>query len=162
MKVLWLMAGPPGSGKTTYLRRLPMTDNDKLVSRDTIRFNLLNSDDDYFAHEEQVFAAFIDKIQTFIDDNTTINIYIDATHLTEKSRNKVLDCLDLTKVNKINCINLLTSVETCIERNELREGRARVPRSVVRRMAYTFTPATDNEKYKYDTIINIKENDLNE
>lgn len=160
MKNIWLMCGVPGSGKSTYLKKLPITENDIIISRDAIRFQYLNTDEDYFSHETEVFKCFLEKIQEAINDNAINNIYVDATHLNQISRNKVLDKLNLDKVENINCINMLVPVKECIEHNNQRTGRERVPVAALMQMAKSFYPASYEEKYKYNTIINV--GDINE
>ena len=49
---LYLMCGVPGSGKTTWVKRQMMQANgasSRHISRDTIRFNVITDEDDYFA-----------------------------------------------------------------------------------------------------------------
>ena len=48
-------------------------------------------------------------------------------------------------------------METALRQNEMREGLARVPRSVIRRMYHQFEEPTYNEKYKYTKIIKVGE-----
>ena len=79
---------------------------------------------------------------------------MDATHITEESRNKVLDRLDLTEINVIP-VNFIIPLELNFQFNDCRSGREFVPRSVIHRMRAQFEPATDNEKYQYSNIINI-------
>ena len=151
-KTLWLTSGVPASGKTTWVKRnFP---NTPYISRDEVRFSLIQDDEDYFAHEDEVFETFVKKIQNSLD--TFNECVADATHLSEKSRNKLLDKLSLEGV-EIIILSFKVPLETLLERNENRTGRAYVPKSVIRRMFYQFTPATKNEKYKYADIITIKE-----
>lgn len=147
-KTLYLMVGLPGSGKSTYA--INFMDNRKgwaYISRDEIRFSLLSPNEDYFAKEDLVFKIFINKINDAIDDDNIFNIIVDATHLNTASRMKVLN-----RINTNNCsivpIIMTTSLEDCIERNNLRSGRARVPESVVRNMFKSMThPRKDKFSY---------------
>ena len=84
MHKLGIMCGVPGSGKSTWLK----DKKDVLViSRDAIRFQLVKENEEYFSKEKQVFKTFIKTIQDALDSNTTPHaIYIDATHITKKSR----------------------------------------------------------------------------
>ena len=54
MPTLYVMSGMPGSGKTHYCKEHK---NDGIhVSRDAIRFALLEDGDNYFAHENEVYV----------------------------------------------------------------------------------------------------------
>ena len=89
---LFLMCGIAGSGKSSWLQK--NVSNAAIISRDEIRFSIIGDFDDYFAKENEVFTIFIQKIQEAIDNNDgPTEIYCDATHLTKKSRNKVLNAL---------------------------------------------------------------------
>ena len=83
------------------------------------------------------------------------DIYVDATHISQNSRNKTLDRLDLRNATIIP-VYLNTSLEKTIEQNELRSGRSYVPKSVVCRMSSQMTPPTMNEKYKYKEVKTIE------
>ena len=160
-KVLVLMCGIPGSGKTTWAKSI-LDDAGEVpvhyVSRDEIRFSLLEKDDEYFAKEYEVFTKWIETIQSYIDNkDEECYIIADATHLNENSRNKLLDHLMLPDDIKILPVVVNPDLEKCLERNELREGRSRVPRSAMRRMYNCFKVPTENEKYKYESILFVKE-----
>lgn len=156
-KKVYLLCGCPGSGKSFYTRTQSFLHSDGtiVISRDKIRFSLVDEKEGYFSKEKEVFKAFIKEINMAISSLVIDRIYIDATHITETSRNKVLDKLNLENVD-LYAVNFLTPVERCINRNDLREGRANVPREAIYRMAKDFQPAAINEKYKYKEIINIK------
>ena len=53
-KKVFLMAGIPGSGKSTWIRS-KLTPGAEWISRDNVRFAILTDEDDYFAHEDDVF-----------------------------------------------------------------------------------------------------------
>lgn len=151
-KILYLLCGLPGSGKTTWAKA-NKTLSDTYVSRDEIRFKLLREEDSYFQNEKEVFDIFVDKIIEGL--NCSGVIFADATHLSEKARNKLLDRLPLDDVDIIP-INFYISLDTCCKRNDQRTGRARVPIEVICRMK--FIPARFNEKYDYAGIYNVYEN----
>ena len=148
---LYLGCGPSGCGKSTELKRRLNETGGVYISRDVVRFNPLKDNEDYFAKEDEVFNDFCELIQQAIDEEKPI-IYIDATHLNEKARNKVLNKLNLTNVDIIP-ISMNASLKNCLDRNAQRTGRALVPSNVVANMHRTFQPPTFKEKYKYKEII---------
>lgn len=158
---LMLMVGPAGAGKSTFIQNYinNSTEVCHVVSRDKIRFNLLTDTDSYFDKENQVFAIFIETLQICLNDAGVDVVFADATHLTEKARNKVLDALDLTNVDIIPVV-VAPEMEIALRQNEMREGLARVPRSVIRRMYYQLEEPTYNEKYKYTKIIKVGEKNV--
>ena len=102
---------------------------------------------------KQINAALADK-------TGPANVFVDATHLNEKSRNKTLDKLDLEGVD-LYAVSFEVPVEICLEQNEFRSGRAYVPRSVIRRMCAQFDPPHNGEKYEYTilTVVNKEDNE---
>mgnify|MGYP002623180416 CR=1 FL=1 len=156
-KNLYLMCGIPGSGKSTWCYKfLDYEDeNAAYISRDKIRFSYLKDEDEYFSKEDEVFTTFVSSISDTIDTDKIENILVDATHLNEKSRNKVLKYLDLDCVNVIP-VNFLVDFDLALERNNLREGRSCVPYSSLLSMYNAFRPATDQEKYSYYKILNLQ------
>lgn len=147
-KQLIIMCGAPGSGKSTYIEKhfMSFPGYAKIVSRDQIRFFMLKDDEDYFAHENEVYNKFIEEIKDGLKNcDTTI---ADATHLNIASRTKLLRSLGTNlKGIKIIAVVIKPSLQTCLAQNEMREGRSLVPRSQVRRMWYQFTIPTLNEGF---------------
>ena len=153
-KVLYILCGPAASGKSTFSHFLVRDKNSyKIVSRDVIRFSLVNENEKYFSKEKEVFRTYIAEIQRAIDEGVNI-IIADATHINEVSRNKLLDNLN-TKEYHIIPVNFKTPLNVCLERNNGRIGRAKIPRNAVRRQFYNFTPAIHNEKYYYMDILSV-------
>lgn len=135
-KKLFLMMGAPGSGKSTWIKK-QLTSTDAYISRDEIRFSLLDSGDNYFSKETQVFSTFVSMIVTALQDFSIDRVFADASHLNEGSRKKLLDAIKLNmSLDKIeiNVIWMRTTLDTCIERNNNREGRALVPEDTIRSM----------------------------
>ena len=148
------MCGIPGSGKSTWAQQQLAINGGAWCSRDKVRFSLLEDSDEYFSKENLVFNTWIDEIQTALNDKNIENVYIDATNLNKKAREKVLGKLNLMYANLI-AVNFLIPIETCIERNSKRTGRALVPQDAIENMYKSFSPAVATEGYL--TIINITE-----
>lgn len=138
--ILYVCCGVPGSGKTTFLNDI-VNEDERIVSRDAIRFSLLNKGEDYFKHEKKVFNLFIETITKYINNN--INVYADATHLTQQSRYKLIYNLRNKGCHpaEINAIYFKVPLVTCLERNELRRGtKAYVPIDKIEKMICDYSP----------------------
>ena len=156
-KNLWLLCGIPGSGKSTWISKNKEFFNGSVnvVSRDKIRFALLDDGEDYFSRENDVWANFIKEAKTSL--KLYENTILDATHLSPASRKKVLNALreDLKDITSINAIAFTCGVEVAIKRNAHREGRAFVPISCIRRMDAQFIFPTKEEGF--NNIIEVGE-----
>lgn len=151
-KNLWILVGLPGSGKSYWAQK--NKGNAVYISRDAIRFSMLGNDEEYFKYEGKVYSIFLKQIQGSL--NRGEDVIADATHLNWASRNKLIEHLYLENVN-VNCVVFKTDLETCLERNAMREGRACVPETVIRNMRKSFThPLSD--PYNYHVIKNVYPN----
>jgi len=137
---LWVMVGAPGAGKSYWIYNHInfFTGSKDVISRDVIRFNLLEEDDDYFAKEKEVFQSFIRQIKNSLEKND--HTIADATHLNSSSRGKLLRALGQSlKGVEINAIVIDTCLAKCIEQNAQRGGRKLVPESALRSMFSNIT-----------------------
>ena len=155
-KRLIMMSGIPGSGKSTYANELyehPTANIDKLVSRDQIRFSLLEDGEDYFHKEKQVYDIFVSEIKKALDNGQTV--IADATHINEASRTKLLRALGMSL--KDCCVEIVffkVPVWRALHRNENRiNTRFYVPEQVIRRMATQITMPTFEEGFDIIHII---------
>lgn len=143
MKILTLMCGIPGSGKSTYLREnAPAA---AVVSRDAIRFSMVSPEEEYFSKETEVFKEFVRQINESIKKNPVT--YVDATHINKKSRAKVLRAVDLSLVDEVHAIVASVPLEICLIRNAKREGREKVPEAHIMSMYRSFTMPTEEEGF---------------
>lgn len=152
--VLILMVGIPGSGKTTIAKRRA-SDRDIYISRDEIRFSLLNDGEDYFSKENLVLKTFIKKINQAIESDKYRFIFADATHLNRNSRQKILTHL-VTKPATIFAMYVDTPLEVAIARNEKRIGRAYVPPKQIKKMYNSIETPTKQEGI--DVVFILDEN----
>lgn len=155
MNKLIMMIGIPGSGKSTWVRN-NRADTDLWVSRDKIRFDKLKEGEDYFAHEDDVFEQFIEEIIWGLNEGKTV--IADATHLNKKSRAKVLNRVRKF-ADEIEAVMMDVHLITALERNDLREGLAWVPRGVIRRMFFQMEAPTKEEGFTKIRIIKEENNE---
>lgn len=161
-KKLFIMCGIAGSGKSTWIQNHKnfFSGNTEIISRDNIRFSLVKEEEPYFSKEKEVWNKYITeaKISLKLNDNTIL----DATHLNEKSRSKILRALKNNLNNvEINVIVIDTPFKTIVEQNNLREGRSKVPLKNIRRMHSTFTIPTIDEGFDNIYIYKIKNGEPN-
>ena len=160
---IYIMGGPPGSGKSTwikyFIRKNLQNTTSAIISRDEVRFSLLKDDDAYFSKEDRVFKLWIKKAQEAIDSNIQ-HIFLDATHLTPKSRFKVYYQLKIPSGARLIGVNMMTPPYRCWLRNRDREGRERVPDDVIEKMCEAFAPMdtdNNNDRHLYDFTISVYE-----
>lgn len=156
-KTLYLMCGPAGTGKSTYVSKKIMSE-DRFChhsSRDTIRFGLLKEGEHYFAREDEVFDLFCEDINETLHSDLYDCVFADATHLTAKSRQKTLDKLNLKNIDIVPVFMEVPYVEA-LRRNSERTGRKFVPEKVITNMFQTYTiPTFGENKYDYAYIIMV-------
>ena len=134
-KRVFLISGIPGSGKSTWVKKRIAKYGGHHISRDEIRFALLDKyGGDYFSHEDEVINTFYKNINELLDnDEQCIDIYVDATHLTRAARLNVLNKIYANNAYMI-AVWFDVPLELCLARNDKREGRARVPRQTIEDM----------------------------
>lgn len=154
-KKVYLLAAPAGSGKSTWISKHYVWDFDSLISRDCIRFNLLKPGDDYFEVEPEVRRQFhADIVECTSPEHWSDNVFIDATHLTKKSRDFVRKYIH--KDAYIIAVSVEVPLHVALERNAQRTGRALVPEKVIRNMYSTFEKPTLAEGF--NEVWHIDEN----
>lgn len=153
---LWIVCGIPGIGKSTWIKtKHNFKGSTKIISRDDIRFSLLKEDEPYFSHEKEVWIKFIEEAKASLKVND--NTIMDATHLNQPSRTKVLRALgESLKDVRVNAIVFIGDVEVALERNSKREGRAKVPETAILNMAAQMTCPQEEEGFDTIYIITVE------
>lgn len=143
MSKMYVMIGAPGCGKSTYIKN-HIKDNEIVISRDTIRFSMLKDEDEYFSKEKQVYDEFIKQTNAAIADET--DFYVDQTSLNRGARNKLFSRLE-KRPEQVIGIYFNTPLETILQRNAQRTGRALVPEDAVINMFNSLTKPTTDEGF---------------
>lgn len=154
-KKLYLMCGPAGSGKTIWIREHATPGVSAHISRDRIRFSMVKEDEYYFSREKEVYMEFVRQICRALSYETkwVDEVYVDATHLTKKSREKLVRELDSFCPNyDLIAVVIKPELEQCLAQNAQREGREFVPETVICNMYKSFQHPL-NDDLHYEMII---------
>lgn len=155
MSKLIMLCGIPGSGKSTFAKKVVETTTDTVwVSRDKIRFSLVAENEPYFSKEDEVINQFHAVISEALNED--LIVIADATHLNEKSRVALLEGLSVMP-DSIDAVWFDVGTEQALERNNNRAGtRSFVPREVIRRMANQFRkPKFKEGRFTINRIIRV-------
>ena len=156
VKTLYIMCGPAGSGKSTWIRNNARAGVSAHISRDKVRFSMLKEGEHYFSREDDVYTEFCKQISDALICPWVEEVYADATHLTEKARNLLLDTVKYNNDVRIVPVVIKPALETILEQNDQRTGREHVPASVIINMFNSFQ-YPNKDKRNYDNIIIVRE-----
>lgn len=152
-KRVYLMCGPAGGGKSTWIRNNAKPGVSAHISRDRIRFKMVKEDEYYFSRENEVYMEFTRQIMKAITCEWVDEVYVDATHLTKKSREKLVREIDNVCIPfDLIAIIVKPELEQCLAQNTQRSGREFVPETVICNMYESFQHPL-NDDLNYEMII---------
>lgn len=152
-KRVYLMCGPAGGGKSTWIRNNAKPGVSAHISRDCIRFKIVKEDEYYFSRENEVYMEFTRQIMKAITCEWVDEVYVDATHLTKKSREKLVREIDnVCHPFDLIAVIVKPELEQCLTQNAQRSGREFVPETVIRNMYESFQHPL-NDDLNYEMII---------
>lgn len=148
MGKLYIMCGIPGSGKSSMIttnEKLREINDKLIISRDKIRFSLLQPEEHYFKHEPVVEEMFYRGITKALQ--LGYNVFADQSSINPKSRKKLIN--RVAGYTEITAIWVDTPMEVCIKRDAKRQGRAHVGETVIKNMFKDFVPPTLSEGFNH-------------
>ena len=129
MATLYIMRGVPGVGKSTFIK--DMLWDSHVVSRDAIRFSMLQEGEKYFSHEKAVTAQFYAEIHDCLEDGE--DVVADATHIGFGALRRTLQSTLGVKNVEVIVVNFEYEdmLEICLRHNAQRSGRALLKDDVI-------------------------------
>ena len=127
MKTVYILFGPPLSGKSYFTRLVTKNDtNCKVVSRDMIR-DMLNDHSQNMETEKLVTKIYNNSLMAIID-NSEYDLILDNTHYRLQYVREALTLLDKCKNNfEVKLIDFTDiNLELLIKRNEVRDRKVSV------------------------------------
>ena len=136
MKTVYILFGPPLSGKSYFTRLVTKNDtNCKVVSRDQIR-DMLNDHSQNMETEKLVTKIYNDSLMAIID-NSEYDLVLDNTHYRLQYVKEALTLLNKCKNDfEVKLIDFSDiNLELLIKRNEVRDRK--VPIDVIKKIYQT-------------------------
>lgn len=149
---LFVLIGIPGSGKTTLAKSMieSLQDNTVHISRDSIR----NEIGDVIFNkksESNVFKTYISRIATAL--KLGYDVIADSTNLSKDKRLiyfALCEALEKTKLAEVDIVAIFvpTPLSICIERNNERCGKDKVPEETIEFMYSKIEEPSYDEGFK--------------
>jgi predicted kinase len=143
---LLVMVGVPGSGKSTYARKLAIEHEAVIISGDVVRIEMF--DVIYDANKNgEVFEEVFRRISRLLSKN--INVIFDACNVTENIRKAIfLNVKNLENVEVIALVSKLDLQEALIRNNK---RAIKVPTEVITKMYEDYQEVRKEEGFNQIT-----------
>ncbi len=122
------MCGAPGSGKSTYAKKLAQIENAVIISGDDIRAELYGS-----AEVQGNWTEIWDRIEELVSESCGVPVILDGTHYRKDYREEAIALLRSYGFEKVEVVVMDASLATCLARNFQRAER-NVPDYIVKEM----------------------------
>ena len=123
----FVMVGAPGSGKSTYAKKLATRENAIIISGDDIRAELFGS-----ASIQGNWGEIWERVEELVAEGCGRSVILDGTHCRKDYRAEAVTLLRSYGYDCIHAIVLETSLPVCLERNASRNRK--VPEHIIKQM----------------------------
>lgn len=120
MKKLYILCGLPGSGKSTWARKMVEGGYALCVSKDAIRSMLFGGKYKYDHNIEPMVKDISQANIRYLLINANVDVIIDETHITKQKRSHFIKFAEALKVKPI--IVHFTETKSCLD-NRMKEPR---------------------------------------
>ena len=148
MRLLVVLSGLPGSGKSFFARSLLPSPYRLLVEEDEVRERFCGSDRPYSM--QAVKEEMAREATSFLSSKENAVVYLDAAHLLSRERLAALEAV--SSYDKAVLLWFSTPNEVCRARNALRPAERRVPDSVFAFMESSFEPPSKEEEKRFSFV----------
>jgi predicted kinase len=108
----YVLVGAPGSGKSTYAKKLSETEDAVIISGDDIRQELYGS-----AEVQGNWVGIHDRIEALVAENCHRSIVLDGTHYRTSYRSEAISLLRSYGYQTVEAVVMDASLATCLARN---------------------------------------------
>ena len=152
---LKIVIGLPGSGKSTYIQNVADPEKEVWVSRDEIRFSLMETIKDFKKREAETYKIFIESIKFYLNKGYTV--WADATNVSMYHRRKIVRQIPKSLYNKLIAYYFNIPYGVCCQRNAQRKGLRIVPEASIYKMSQELTIPDKKEGFKEIYIVDLEE-----
>ena len=154
MRKLVILAGIPGTGKSTFAKNYFKDGKVVILSSDEIRVKHTGSYSKLLEDMNIVYREIIDEANKLFLENDNITVIIDSTCLTDERRNLFAD--NIKNYDYLSLFLLKTNnLSTIFKRNKMRIQDKWVPEEVIIDMMEMYRNPTKENVDKYDEIKEI-------
>ncbi len=154
MKQLIILAGLPGSGKSTYVKEYYKGDNVFIIDSDETRRQMFGSYLLFPKNMYEIYDEMIKEGNEIYDKHDDLILIMDSTFLDNYRRNHYLD--NLKKFDKYTIIMFHTNdINFNLKNNKNRIKEKWVPESVIFNMINQYEPLDEYTRSRFDEVIDI-------
>lgn len=154
MKQLIILAGLPGSGKSTYVKEHYKGDNVFIIDSDETRRQMFGSYLIFPKNMYEIYDEMIKEGNEIYDKHDDLILIMDSTFLDNYRRNHYLD--NLKKFDKYTIIMFHTNdINFNLKNNKNRIKEKWVPESVIFNMINQYEPLDEYTRSRFDEVIDI-------
>lgn len=145
MRLLVVLSGLPGSGKSFFASSLPPSKDRLVIEEDAVRERLYGSGRPYSM--KGVKDAMAEEASAFLLSRPNGTVYLDSTHLLSRDRLAALE--GVLHWDRAVLLWFSTPLEVARERNAARPDDRRVPESVFTFMAASYQAPSKEEENRF-------------
>lgn len=154
MKELIILAGLPGSGKSTYVKEHYKGENIFIIDSDETRRQMFGSYLIFPKNMYEIYDEMIKEGNEIYDKHDDLILIMDSTFLDNYRRNHYLD--NLKKFDKYTIIMFHTNdINFNLKNNKNRIKEKWVPEDVIFNMIKQYEPLDEYTRRRFDEVIDI-------
>lgn len=145
MRLLVVLSGLPGSGKSFFASSLPPSEDRLVVEEDAVRERLFGNGRPYSMKE--IKDAMASEASAFLQSHPNGTVYLDSAHLMSRDRLAALEAV--LPYDKAVLLWFSTPIEVCRARNAARPAERRVPDGVFTFLSSSYQAPSKEEENRF-------------